>query len=86
MEYTAPTSALQPMSVTLPLVSPESDFIGAICRAAKAPIHGELSNALSGARGQLAALVAESEAALAPFGTRATTLVTAAKFIAYRSS
>ena len=30
-------SALQPMSVTLPLVLPESDFIAAICRAAKAP-------------------------------------------------
>ena len=48
---------LQPMSVTLPLVSPESDFIAAICRAAKAPSDGELSNALSGARAQLAALV-----------------------------
>jgi hypothetical protein len=55
LNATIPT--LQPMSVTLPLVSPESDFIAAICRAAKAPRDGELSSALSGARAQLAALV-----------------------------
>jgi len=55
LNVTMPT--LQAMSVTLPLVSPESDFIAAICRAAKAPRDGELSSALSGARAQLAALV-----------------------------
>jgi farnesyl diphosphate synthase len=41
---------------------------------------------VAGAKAKLAALVAESEAALAPSGARAATLVTAAKFIAYRSS
>lgn len=48
---------LQPMSVTLPLVSPESDFVTAIIRAAQSPAHAELSDALTGARSQLAALV-----------------------------
>jgi farnesyl diphosphate synthase len=41
---------------------------------------------VAGAKAKLAALVDESEAALAPFGARAATLVTAAKFIAYRTS
>ena len=48
---------LQPMSVTLPLVSPESDFVTAIIRAAQSPGHAELSEALAGARAQLANLV-----------------------------
>src|SRR4029453_2792641 len=46
-----------PMSVTLPVVSPDSDFVGAILAAARAPGHGELARALEGARAQLAALV-----------------------------
>jgi len=41
---------------------------------------------VAGAKAKLAELVAESEAALAPFGARAATLITAAKFVAYRSS
>jgi farnesyl diphosphate synthase len=41
---------------------------------------------VAGAKEKLEALVRESEAALAPFGARAATLVTAAKFIAYRSN
>jgi farnesyl diphosphate synthase len=41
---------------------------------------------VAGAKAKLEALVRESEAALAPFGSRGATLVTAAKFVAYRSS
>lgn len=48
---------LAPMSVTLPVVTPEGDFVAAIVRAAGAPANGELAQALSGARAQLAQLV-----------------------------
>jgi farnesyl diphosphate synthase len=41
---------------------------------------------VAGAKARLHALVADSEAALAPFGSAATTLVTAARFIADRRS
>ena len=50
-------TTLAPMSVTLPVVSPEGDFVGAIVRAAAAPANGDLAEALSGARAQLAQLV-----------------------------
>jgi farnesyl diphosphate synthase len=41
---------------------------------------------VAGAKARLEQLVRESEAALAPFGARAEMLVTAAKFVAHRSS
>jgi farnesyl diphosphate synthase len=41
---------------------------------------------VAGAKARLEQLVRESEAALAPFGARAGMLVTAAKFVAHRSS
>jgi len=52
--------------------------------AGKATMVGILG--VAGAKATLDALVRESESALTPFGARAATLVTAAKFIAYRSS
>ncbi len=52
--------------------------------AGKATMVGILG--VAGAKARLAELVAEAEAALAPFGARASTLVSAAKFVAYRSS
>jgi len=41
---------------------------------------------VAGAKARLQALVADAEAALAPFGSDATTLVTTARFIADRRS
>ena len=50
-------TVLAPMTAALPLVSPESDMVGAIIAAAKSPADAELSTVLGGARGQVAALV-----------------------------
>jgi hypothetical protein len=54
-DYTS--SVLTPMSVTLPVVSPESDFVSAIVAAARTPGGGDLADALDGARAQIAVLV-----------------------------
>jgi farnesyl diphosphate synthase len=51
--------------------------------AGKATIAGILG--LTGAKGRLEMLVAEAKEALAPFGVAASTLVTAATFVAYRN-
>jgi farnesyl diphosphate synthase len=52
--------------------------------AGKATLVGLLG--IEGARARLAALIAETNAALEPFGTRAETLRAAARFIAERNS
>jgi farnesyl diphosphate synthase len=51
--------------------------------AGKATMAGLLG--LAGAKARLEMLVAEAKAALAPFGAAASTLVTAARFVAYRN-